>query len=511
MRKGISPRLLAALLALLTAPAAAQNNANGQPSPANPPAQGSQNPQTGQPAPDNQIHQSGPNRPIQTAPTTVPGSNPAPITLTLDQAVQVGLQNSKQLALEQQAVNRARGRVHENEAGFLPTVGATGTFTHLDQGSSITLPGPNGQPQTITIVKQNQKAVVVNANLPIDIVGLIRTAVQQTQFQEIAARLDFNRTRNETVLNIKDAYFNVLRARAFVTVAETAVKNAQDQLTTAEAYLRAGTGTRFDVLSAQTNLANAEQNLIHARNQVDLDTAALNNVLGLDQNTPTQTVEANEPTTPTKEFNDSVAEAYQTRPEALEADANIRAAEKGVHLAERSALPSLGAGVTFNYQPDQGGFAPRTTSWAAVATLNVPIFDQGLARARVQEARADVNTARINKQVTLDTVALDVRQAYLALLEARDRLNVTTAALTQAQEQYRLAQVRFRAGVTQTPGTSPIVEVSTAQNALTQAQNNQVNAQYDLQQARAALDRAIGRYGYAPNAQPGYTAPRPVR
>src|SRR2546429_4892984 len=163
----------------------------------------------------------------------------------------------------------------------------------------------------------------------------------------------------------------------------------------------------------------------------------------------------------------------------LEADAQIRAAEKCVVRAQRSQMPTLGVNWSFSCTPDAGGFAPKTTSWAAVASLSLPLFEGGLARARTQQARADVNTAKVNKQITQDSVALEVRQAYLAMNEAQDRLSVTTAALTQAQEQYRLAQVRFKAGVTQVPGGNPLLEISDAQAAPTQAQSNPVNAQYD--------------------------------
>jgi len=433
----------------------------------------------------------------QVAPTTQPGSNPPPRTLTLDEAVALGLNNSKALRLAAESVNRARGVVNENRAGFLPSANANFSYTRLDTGSSFTLPGPNGQPETIPIIVQNQRQITVGANLPLDLAGLIRAAVQQSEFQEIAARLDYNRTRNETVLNIKNAYFDVLRAKALVAVSEQALKDAQDQQTTAETNLRVGTGTRFEVLRAQTQVANAQQNLIAARNRVNLTTATLNNVLGLDQNTPTQTVETGEAVGPSKDFNAAVAEAYRTRPEVLQADANIRAAEKGLVVAKRSVLPTVGLAFNFNYTPDVGGFVPKVASYATVATLSLPLFDQGLSRARTQQAQAGLNTTKLDKQVTQDTVALEVRQAYLALIEAQDRLNVTTAALTEAQEQYRLAQVRFKAGVTSVPGASPLLEISDAQNALTQAQTNQVTAQYDVQTAKATLDRAIGRYSYS--------------
>ncbi|MCC6730959.1 MAG: TolC family protein [Chthonomonadales bacterium] len=447
---------------------------------------------------------------IQTTPTTRPGSTPPPMRLTLDEAVAHALASSKTLATAAEAVQRARGVVGEARSAGSPALNSNVTFTHLDQGSSFSIQtDPNSPPVTVPIVRQNQKAIDVSAVLPIDIAGQIGAAVQAAQFQEIATRLDYNRARNQLVLDVKSGYYDLLRARAFVDVAEQALRNAQDRVTTAEATLRAGTGTRFDVLRAQTDVANAQQTLISARNAVNLATATLNNLLSLDQNTPIQTVEATgAPTEPAAStFDAAVAEAYQTRPEVYQADAQIRAAERGVVLAQRSVVPTLGVSWAFQYSPDAGGFAPKETSWAAVARLSLPLFDGGLAKARTREARADVNTARIAKQQTLDAVALDVRQNYLALAEAQERLNVADAALTQAEEQYRLAQVRFKAGVTAVPGGSPLLEISDAQTALTQAQTNQVNARYDVQNARARLDRAVGRYAFNGAAAPGLPAP----
>jgi outer membrane protein TolC len=430
--------------------------------------------------------------------------------LNLEQAVAIGINNSRALRTAAEAVQRARGVLNENRAAFLPTVGGTTTFTHIEPGASFTIT-ENGQQVTVPIILQNQWQVNGNINVPIDLSGLITAAVQQSQFQEIASRLDFNRTRNDTILNIKNAYYDVLRAKALVTVAEQNLKDAQDQQTTAQQQLDAGIGTRFDVLRAATQVANAQQSLISARNQVNLTTATLNNVLGLDQNTPTTILEANTPALPAEDFNGAVAEAYAKRPEILQADANIRAAEKGAVLAQRSQMPTLGVGFTVGFSPNAAGFAPLTTTYTSVATLNMPLFDQGLSRARQQEARAQVETSRTDKQTTQDTVALQVRQAYLTLIEAQDRLNVTTAALGEAQEQYRLAQVRFKAGVTATPGASPLLEISDALAALTQAQTNQVTAQYDVQNDRARLDQAEGRYAYAGAGNPGLPAPAKAR
>lgn len=440
-------------------------------------------------------------------PTTVPGSRPAALKLTMDQAVSMALKNSKTLRTAAQSVLKAHGQVNQAKTVFVPTVGATATMTHLDEGMSANL-STGTQSMTITLAKQDQKEVDVTAAMPIDITGSIRTAVQATEFQEIATRLEYNSKRNQLVADVKTDYYNVLRAKAFVTVAEQALKNAKDRLATSEAYLSAGTGTRFDVLRSQAEVANQEQNLIAARNKVNLATAALNNALSIDQNTPTEVTDVVANTNaaaPT--FDQSVEEAYRTRPEIMQTDAVIAAANKGVRLAINSLLPTLAIQWTYSYTPDAGGFSPKTTAWAAVAAIKIPVFDGGLAKAKTEEAKADLQSAKIAKQQALDGVALEVRQTFLSLVEATERLKVTSASLAQAEEQYRLAQVRYQAGVTQTPGGSPLLEISDAQTALTQAQTNNINAQFDMQNAQATLEKAMGRYAFDSSAAPGYTSP----
>lgn len=444
--------------------------------------------------------------------TTKPGSTPKPLNLDINQAVQIALQNSKNLKIAAEAVQKSHGAVIEQKDGFLPSVNFAGTYTHLNSGASVSLPlGPNGQNVTVPIVIQDQESFSLTAMLPVDIMGLIKTSVDAAQFQEIAARLNYNATRNQLILNVKNAYYNVLRSQAYVVVAQQSLQNAEDQERTSQSYLNAGTGTRFDVLRSQTAVANALQSLLSAQNQVDLAIASLNNVLNIDQNTPL-TLKDNTNDTPVKiTMDQALTKAYANRPEVLQADASIQAAKKGVRLADRSMLPSLGLSWTGSANPNATAFNPLSTSWAFTAQVSVPIFDQGVSNARIEQAHADVNTAKINKQMTLDGIALQVRQAYLSLKDAEDRLKVTSAAMTEAQEQYRLAEVRFKEGVTQTPGGSPLLEISDAQTALSQAQTNQVNAEYDVANDKAILDEAMGLYAFDTNSKPGYSTPTQVK
>ncbi len=492
-----------------------------------------------------------PERPLLLSPSLsqIRGREPSQ-PLTLQEAVSVALVTNRSLALAGEALLRSEGRVSEQRAAFLPTVGIGYSLTQLSTGTNANIGG-----KSIALSNVTQNQLGISASLPIDISGQIRAAVDQAKFQEIATRLDINRTRNQVVLDVKNAFYDVLRAQALLAVANESQQNAQDRLSDTEKKLAAGVVAPFDVLRAQTDVANAQQQVITASTSISLSLATLNNTLGLDINAPISITAAGAvvdppgvdppsafvpPTAPPDlpadngavtdtgaikppatvqpptivtdpiklgaDFNGVVNEAISLRPEILEGDANIAAARRGIQLARRSVLPTVGITGGYNYLPDAGGFSPQTSLGQAVLSVNFPIFEGGLARAREKEARADVATAQTNRRQSLDLVVLEVRQAYLNLLQARDRVAVANRALAQAREAYRLAKVRFDAGVSQAQGVSPLLELSDAQNALTLSENNQVNALYDYNNYRSRLDKAIGRYAFVADG-PGYTAP----
>ena len=478
--------------------------------------------------------------------------------LTIDDAVAIALGNNRNLGLAVEALSRTQGRVSETRAALNPTLGAGFNYTRLNTGQSAKIGG-----NSITIVNADQPVLSLSATLPIDISGSLRTAVQQSQFQEIAARIDINRARNQIVLDTKTAFYNILRYQALVAVAQDTLQNTLDRLSDAQKKFTAGTVARFDVIRAETDVANARQQLITANSNVSFSLATLNSNMGISIDSPITVTAGNSIETPPgvapaaaytpeapvspnnttpanspadasgnpssnqtgnasdnsaanriansvalisdpisygADYKAVVNEALTTRPEVLEADANLAAAQKGIQLARRSSLPALNLSLGTQYSPNAAGFSPQTTSGSLVVGFSFPIFDGGVSRARVQQARADVGTAETERRNTVDSVNLEVRNAYLTLVQARDRVAVANQGLAEAQESFRLSRVRYNNGV------STLVEVSDAQAALTQAGQNQVNALYDYNNARASLDKAAGRYSYVRNA-PGYPTP----
>ena len=487
--------------------------------------------------------------------------------ITLQDAVAIALYTSRDFAAAAAALEQARGRTGQARALLSPTAGVNGQITEFDAPTTATFPSSGGASSApaFVIIPQFNPTITASFTLPLDIAGTLSSAVSQAQFQEVAARIDVNRVRNDVVLNVKAAFYNVLRAQAQLAVATDTLNNALSRLDDANKNYAAGTAPRFDVISAQRDVADAQQALINARAQVSVNLAALKSSIGIDIRTRLRITSANAvdypagvepPSVPAggqvpnteipvppapietpapqpvprpsgakppgttelppmdeadetfdfgPEFDTLVQDALKTRPEVLEGDAQIAAARRGVQYARRSGLPTVSVGLSDTYTPNAAGFTRRNEA-AVTLGINVPIFDGGLARERVREARGVVASAEVTRRRAVDQVQVDVQQAYIALVQARNRVAVANVGLAQAREAFRLARVRYNAGVSQQTGVSPQLELSNAQTTLAQAQNNQVNALYDYNTARAQVDRAVGRYSFTASG-PGYAAP----
>ena len=296
---------------------------------------------------------------------------------------------------------------------------------------------------------------------------------------------DLDRVANETVLSVKNTYFNVLRDQAQVRVNEQLVTADTESVRIAQARFDAGATAKYDVLTAQTTLSNAQTQLSSSRNTLTLAVANLNNLVGLNQDTPVTLQEPPQP--PLNQTFDRTAltrTALAARPEVQQADRNITIAERLKKLAGVSLLPSLSIVGTGGYT---GPVSTNShSSYTISAVIGIPLYDGGATKARVRTAESDLRTQKITRDQLRLNVDLEVRQALSNINDAQTRAASTGVGAATADEAYRLANVRYQNGI----GT--ILDVVNAQAQLAQAQTNLLNAQYDYQTSLAQLTRAIG-------------------
>lgn len=418
---------------------------------------------------------------------------PALPTLTLEQSIAVALKNGRTLKQAQQVVDKAGGRVLEAKSAGGLQVGLSASYTRRDSAFEQLPLAVGFDPSTQQLVFQHVNMVLVDTGTTgltltkvLDINGIIRAGTKAASLGKNLAELDVTRARNELVMQVKQSYYDALRAKDLMAVADVAVKNAQTRLIIAQARVKSGVTAKLDVFRAETSVATAQQNQLAARNAYQLSKAALNNVIGQRVDTEFD-VQANDaPDQADVAFPELLKEALEKRPEVAMTKTLLAQTQQQSIVALRGSKPSLAVtgGSSYDYlnQGDKG-----LVSYVGVS-VQVPISDSGLTRGRVAEAKADIESAKITRTTVEDAVALEVRQASLTVQNVREQVATAEKAQQQAVESLRVSRARYEAGV------GDQLELSDAELALTQAQQNVVNAHNDLRVSQARLEKALGRF-----------------
>ena len=183
---------------------------------------------------------------------------------------------------------------------------------------------------------------------------------------------------------------------------------------------------------------------------------------------------------------DCTAYALENRADAAMADYAVKRAESAKKSAKAGWLPSVNAAV--NKEIDTENLFTNKTSdrWTAGVTASWNIFDGGITRAQVNQADAALTRAQEEAAQTREQIQLEVQSYYLQLHAAEKNIATTQASVALAEENYKISQVRYAAGV----GTN--LDVMDASRKLTEARSNYFTALYNYNTARASLERYMG-------------------
>ena len=301
---------------------------------------------------------------------------------------------------------------------------------------------------------------------------------------EGATRLDTAQTRDNIFLMVCQGYFRVLRGEKLIGVAQQEVVQFGDQLKDAKNLYQFGLSTYNDVLQAEVNMADSQQRLITATNDVTNAKSALNKLIGLPIPTPLSLTEEKDLAAPPLKMTEAAELAVQQRSDLKAAAQRIDQQEKNVVSTEAQHYPRFYVQAGHNWT--QNFYYVNGSQWFTIFGLKWSLFNGLDTRAQVQQARDKVEQLKFKHQDLGEQVRLDVQTAYLAVNETADRIRVTEKAVTQAEENVRLNRERYREQV----GTA--TNVVDAVTLLTRTRVNYFNARYDHQLAKAQLLWAVG-------------------
>ncbi|WP_218082194.1 TolC family protein [Anthocerotibacter panamensis] len=417
--------------------------------------------------------------------------------LKLQEAIDIALARSPQIALARLAIDRSEAGIRQAQAALFPTVALTTSYSYNQSAQSkITndlsvLNGNIGGTTLTSVFSQVETAPLngqVNINWNVYSGGLFPARVRAAEASLRSTQLDFERIRQDLVNSVITAYYDLQAADGNLAIGESAVRSAESSLQDAETQNAAGTGTRFAVLQAEVQKANAEQQLITFQNDRAVRQQALARLLNFER--PTE-VQAEDPVAKGAAWEmgleDSILSAYRQRQElsqqlALEGAAKAQEEAAYASLSPQISLTASGQ-VLDNLLDRVVGF---NSGYSAGVQIQWTSFDGGAARAQADQAIADAKSARVRYIDTLNTIRFGVESSYSQLRTASQRIETNTKAVTSADENLRLARLRFQAGV----GTQ--TDVLIADRDLTQARVNRLTAVIDYNRALASLRRALG-------------------
>ncbi len=405
--------------------------------------------------------------------------------LTLDEAIKTALASEPNIQARLHDYEAARFRVNQALAPILPQF--TGTWTANRQQTQFFSGAIGREGEATPLFSTNQTARVTFSQILFDF-GKTFAATDVARAQAEASRLDAEIQKDQVVLAVKEAYFNLLLAKRLVTVNLAAFERAELNLKSARGFFQVGIRPKSDVTRAEVDVANARVNLIRARNAVSLARVALNTAMGTSIDAPTEVKDILAYQPHPLEPSQLLSEALQQRAEYRRVNTLVTSADASIRRAFRDFFPDVSGSGSYG-----GTFRnPRRVTdleeiWELTLSLNWSLFDGGGRNARYQEAKKSLEAARARVQALELSIWQEVVQAHLSLQEAGERIGAAQKAVESAQENFRLAQGRFDAGV----GT--ILELTDAQVALTQAQATEAQALADYRIAIARVERALGR------------------
>ncbi len=414
--------------------------------------------------------------------------------LTLEQAVETALKSNPGLKAADAQVDAAKAGVLKSRSGFLPKVTLSETWSKSDNPLMVLGTKLNQEivgPADFNPAVMNDPEPASNYNTrlsamqPVFNGGKEYLGLKQARLGREAAEQDRNRTRQETAFNVVKAYYGVLLAREYLTVAKQSLETSAANVKLAEARFKAGAVLQSDLLRARVQEAEVKEMTTRAESGVKLALANLNYAMGVEQGREydvTGTLAAREERI---DLSEAIASALAGRPDLAALNLNRKNAETSASQARTDFIPSLNLMGQVDWNSETFG-GSDAKSWAVMAVLSWNLFDGMVTTSNVRQAAATASRMRSLEEQMKSGVELQVKQAYYDYQASSDRIAASATSVEQADEGLRIVQKRYEVGMT------TLVDVLGAENALIRSRTNALQALYDNNVAEAQLKLAMG-------------------
>ena len=410
----------------------------------------------------------------------------------LSQTIEAALKANLGLQRSKDEIDAATATRSARATEFFPTLNARYGYIKRDNPTTQALGTQGGQVADVLTNPEDEYNFVTSFSQPIFTGFALYNQYKIADLGLDIAEFTEKLTRQDVILDAKNAYFLILKAQKLMDVADETVKQIAAQKEVAENMYQVGMSPLNDLLQSQVQLANAKQALITAKNNLDLTKSQFNTLLRRQVNSPVSVVDILDFTPWEYDIDYCLALAEELRLEIEVADLEIKIAEKDYKLSQRDFYPSVNLVGTWtkrgtDWDVDGGEGIGDDSFWDIRATASWDFWQWGRTRFGVKEKLSRLSQAKLRKEQVLDNIALEVKQAYLKVQESHKNITTIEKAIEQAKENLRITEERYKEQVSTT------TDVLVAQTLLTETMTNYYNALYDFKIAKAILYRGLGQ------------------
>ncbi|MDF2873914.1 MAG: type secretion outer membrane protein TolC family [Sporomusa sp.] len=413
----------------------------------------------------------------------------APVELTLDEAIVMALKSNPAIKISESEMDKARWDVKiADSVRKAPAIDFTHNASRSKSAASVGVGYTTARESFLVPIPEslnNKYSNSVDLSFPLYTGGKLEGTVEKAKLGLKVSDLGVEKSQQQVKLDATTGYYSILQTRNLVKLSEESLDRLNAHLKNVEAQYSAGTVAKSDVLRSEVEKASAEQTLIKAKNSYELAVSGLNNVIGLPLDTELTLKEELNYAKYDKTLAECISAGLANRPDLAQAATNLDIAKTEIKVAESGKKPTITATASEKWS-DKDFPGTDNNTWSIGINASYNLFDAGLTKGQIKGAEAGRDKAAEQLRQARDSAQLEVRQAYLNMQEAEKRIETSNVAVTKAEEDYKISQVRYSAGV----GTN--LDVIDSQVALTSAKTDYVQALYDYNTSRAKLDKAMG-------------------
>jgi outer membrane protein TolC len=415
--------------------------------------------------------------------------------LTLTEAVQLALEKNPSVQAANYAVEGAQAQVKQARSMFMPQIDFKETFTNGNNPVYVfgTLLGQKSfTAMNFDLNSLNEPDPLNNFKSEVTLYqsiwegGKIRAQNRIADLNEGIKNQELELARQELIFGVVQHYFAVQLSQQAVSTAEAALRSAEANAKRIQDMFDNGLVVKSDLLRIQVFMAEMQQSLYEAENQMQLSKAALEVDMGrslgmaYELATPLEKIQVSLP----DEAN-MLDQALQNRPEVLSLRSAVNIAGHQVRQAKGDYLPGVGFFSTLEYNVGTES-GHRGGNYLLGVQLRWNIFDGFRKGAKVAEGRSRLSELESKLTHLTDMISLQIKDNYLSMRTAQQQYEVAATAVSQAEESLRITKNRYESGL------ATLTDLLNAETALTGARTRLSQAQYRYNVAYAKLELSAG-------------------